>query len=367
LKLAVVVVVAIVAAVSIGLIRTGEEGSAEAAIKAAAVAMRDPGIRFRFEGEFDSGSTTYLVEGSAVGHERVHYVETSNSGNRVTSEWLIVGRRAYLKRGDAWHRWPFNRERETVGTGESTCLSVGGDVAFVFQIADWLAACPKSWQPVGSERVDGVDTIRYRFGDGISVEAMVWIGSGDDLVRRFELESEFKDSSHSRVWTFSDYGDDIEIEEPREFEGPGERGQDFAVGEKVLITEGRFEGRTWVLRAWTEEPDRLCHEVRFRSDEDPDGFAGGGGSCGARPYEYVQGRRIGALGGGAHTDESTDGTVDKEVALVRIYFGRNVEEVKPVTHPDFDVAFYVLFHGYGDMPTKIEAIDSSGRVIDSSP
>lgn len=357
-------VAAVLAIFAIVFLRSAGPAGDDAAIahmQAAAKAMKDPEIRFRFS-RTTSDPRPHELEGFAVGQDRVQYSETVESQGESTREWLIVGRRAYLKGPGAtvWQRWPFNKDPGE-SRGEPSCLSVGGEVSFVFEIADWLERCNAAWRDQGSETVDGVETIEYEFGGGeAGVTANVWIGTEDDYVYRFVIESDIG-THHRAVWSFWDYNGDFDIEEPHEFTGPGERGRDFVVGPKIVITTGEHEGRRWEFVVWDEEPNRHCQGLRFPEDRFGDDVRSA--SCGALPHEEVQGHALGYFGGGGSGSSGFDGVVDKVITTVRVYF-RDGEVVDLATHPhpDRPIAYYVWV---GERPYRyLEGLDASGRVLE---
>lgn len=362
--LAIVCLVAIAAMIVVT--ESGPNG--DSAIAAAANAMSDPDLSFRYRAEGQFEDQTWQLEGSAIGQSRTHVVETTETKNGMVTrtERLIVEDREYHLRDGVWHRWPYNYRRPAGTSTEPICFDGSKDSGLVFKIPTWLEGCSKAWKESGQKVIDGVMTDKFVFGGGSqAVTAELWIGREDHLPRVLKYSSSMLDGI-AASWEFFDFGEAISIEEPLEFEGPGGRGKSFSTGEKIVIAEGELSGRNWQVHAWTQEPlDGLC--VSFSFGEGPSERGGGsGGACGAKPHTSVQGTELDDIGmvttGGNHKIA----LLSKNVAKVRLEYqgGRQSQLVEVIQRAEFDMNFFVLVYEKGEGLPSIVALDQEGRELD---
>ncbi|HVE75704.1 MAG TPA: hypothetical protein VND22_02930 [Actinomycetota bacterium] len=339
-------------------------------VQAAADVLSSEDVSFRFEAEGKVGGQAWRITGRADGPDRLHYVD------ELEREWLIVEDRAYLKQGPAWSRWPHNWPRQQ--RSEVGCLSGGSrDVDFVHEIAGWLERCP-SWQETGRERIRGVPTRKFEFRAGSGdLAARVWIDE-EGRPRRFQMLA-FGQMSSSGVWTLWGFEDQIQIEEPRVFSGPGERGKSFEVGEKILLAKGDLDGEEWRLLAWEKAPEQLC--VGTESGEvidTPDGpisKGGAGAACGSRHEPMRRSKYFyqpTGWGSGWTVDKPEEHrshvhvTTSNKVARVRVTFSNDrTETLSSISNNSFpDLRFFVHFYKGEDKPVTLEALDAKGRVLE---
>ncbi len=188
---------------------------------------------FAFETTSGAGGQTQTMSGQARFSDDGVEMKASSTGAQAM-EMILLGKAMYMRSpdlgtGDKWLKIDLSDPNSLFGMiGKAT------DPEVMFKAME----APKKLELVGSEEVDGVETNHYRItldpsqylkamdfpaamGDMLPDELVteMWVDA-DDLPRKFAQTLEIpaadggKPTSSTTEGTYSDFGTDVEIEEP---------------------------------------------------------------------------------------------------------------------------------------------------------